>query len=204
MNSRELFTRFIYCLLGWGTVGIVYQYTGQVTGQAHVLSPSELDNAVPFSPDAIWLYLSFFLFIPLGYFLSPLKKAYSLMYAMQLCALVSGAVYLWYPTTMLYHDYDLLALSGQALSALINIDSPQNLLPSLHVSLTLIVLNALWSIQQKFRTVLAVIWAIAICTSVLVLTRHLVIDVVTGALTACGALLIVHTAKFVLKRNTDE
>ena len=93
MNNRELFTRFIYCLLGWGTVGIVYQYTGQVTGQAHILLPSKLDNAVPFSPDAIWLYLSFFLFIPLGYFLCPLRKARPLMYAMQLCALVSGAVY---------------------------------------------------------------------------------------------------------------
>ncbi|HEC8324242.1 TPA: phosphatase PAP2 family protein [Providencia rettgeri] len=204
MSSKELFTRFIYCLLGWGAVGIVYQYTGQVTGQAHILSPSEIDNAVPFSPDAIWLYLSFFLFIPLGYFLSPLRKARSLMYAMQLCALVSGAVYLRYPTTMLYHDYDLSTLSGRALSALINIDSPQNLLPSLHVSLTLVVLNALWSTQQKFRTLFYSLWAIAICASVLVLKRHLFIDVVTGALTACGALVIVHTAKFVLKRNSNE
>lgn len=71
MNNRELFTRFIYCLLGWGTVGIVYQYTGQVTGQAHILLPSELDNAVPFSPDAIWLYLSFFCLSHLGIFSVP-------------------------------------------------------------------------------------------------------------------------------------
>lgn len=100
MNSRELFTRFIYCLLGWGTVGIVYQYTGQVTGQAHVLSPSELDNAVPFSPDAIWLYLSFFLFIPLGYFLSPLKK--SLLTHVCHAALCAG---FWGGLFVVPHDY---------------------------------------------------------------------------------------------------
>lgn len=204
MNSRELFTRLIYCLIGWGTVGIIYQYTGQVTEQAQILSPSVIDNAISFSPNAIWLYLSFFLFIPMGYFFSPLKNTQSLMYAMQLCAFASGAVYLCYPTTMLYHNDDLSTVSGQALSALINIDSPQNLLPSLHVSLTLVVLNALWSTQQKYRTLFFVIWAIAICASVMVLKRHLFIDVVTGAITACGALVVVRTAKFVLKRNAHE
>ncbi len=71
MNNRELFTRFIYCLLGWGTVGIVYQYTGQVTGQAHILLPSELDNAVPFSPMPSGFTSPFFCLSHLGIFSVP-------------------------------------------------------------------------------------------------------------------------------------
>ncbi|MCB6146034.1 phosphatase PAP2 family protein [Providencia rettgeri] len=186
-----------------GTVGIVYQYTGQVTGQAHILLPSKLDNAVPFSPMPSGFTSPFFCLSHLGIFSVPKKSAPTYVCHATLCAGFWGCLFVL-PTTMLYHDYDLSTLSGLALSALMNIDSPQNLLPSLHVSLTLVVLNALWSTQQKFRTVLAVIWALAICASVLVLKRHLFIDVVTGALTACGALVIVHTAKFVLKRNTNE
>lgn len=201
MTSNVLFQRLTYCLIGWGTVGIVYNYTGQIIENANILSPSAVDNIVPFSPHAVWFYLSFFLFIPLGYFCSPIKRARLLMFAMQLCALVSGTVYLLYPTTMLYHEYDLTTFSGHALSALINIDSPQNLLPSLHVSLTLVVLNALWSVKYKFRTLTYCLWAAAICVSVLVLKRHLFIDVVTGAVTACCALWVVHAAKYRLERK---
>lgn len=201
MTNKALFIRLIYCLIGWGTVGIVYRYTGQVVDNANVLTPSSIDNAVQFSSNAIWLYLSFFLFIPLGYFCSPMERTRSLMFAMQLCALVSGGVYLLYPTTMLYHQYDLTTFSGRALSALINIDSPQNLLPSLHVSLTLVVLNALWSVKYKIRTLTYCLWATAICVSVLVLKRHLFIDVVTGAVTACAALLVVYATKYRLERK---
>lgn len=201
MTSNVLFIRLIYCLIGWGTVGIVYNYTGQIVENANILTPSAIDNAVQFSPNAVWFYLSFFLFIPLGYFCSPIERARLLMFAMQLCALVSGAVYLLYPTTMLYHEYDLTTFSGHALSALIDIDSPQNLLPSLHVSLTLVVLNALWSVKYKFRTLFYCLWATAICVSVLVLKRHLFIDVVTGAVTACCALWVVHAAKYRLERK---
>ncbi|HGN1704479.1 TPA: phosphatase PAP2 family protein [Providencia rettgeri] len=201
MNSKTLFTRLLCCFIGWGTVGIVYNYTGQPTNKAHILTPSLVDNAFIFAPEAVWFYLSFFVFIPLGYFCCAKERVRPLMVAMQLCALISGAIYLLYPTTMLYHDYDVSTISGRALSALIDIDSPQNLLPSLHVSLTLIVLNALWSAQQKFRTLFYGIWAIAICVSVLVLKRHLFIDIVTGVATACSALLLVYITKYGLKRN---
>lgn len=201
MNSKILFTRLLYCLIGWGTVGIVYNYTGKANDKAHILTPSTVDNAFLFAPEAIWFYLSFFVFIPLGYFCCRIERVRPLMVAMQLCALISGAVYLLYPTTMLYHDYDLSTISGRALSALINIDSPQNLLPSLHVSLTLVVLNALWSVKYKFRTLFYCLWATAICVSVLVLKRHLFIDVVTGAVTACCALWVVHAAKYRLERK---
>lgn len=201
MTSNILFMRFIYCVIGWGTVGIVYNYTGQIVDNANILTPSVIDNAVQFSPNAVWFYVSFFLFIPLGYFGSPIERARLLMFAMQLCALVSGVVYLLYPTTMLYPEYVLTSFSGRALSTLIDIDSPQNLLPSLHVSLTLVVLNALWSVKYRFRTLVYCLWAAAICVSVLVLKRHLFIDVVTGAVTACGALLVVHAAKYRLERK---
>lgn len=119
-----------------------------------VLTPNFIDNALHFSVNAIWFYLSFFIFIPIGYLFCPQERVRPLMYAMQLCALVSGCIYLLFPTTMVYTSFADLSFARRALSSLIDIDSPQNLLPSLHVSLTLIVLTALWSKQQKYRTAL--------------------------------------------------
>lgn len=190
MNFKNIFLRLLYCLIGWGTVGIVYNFTGKVSEHAVLLSPSWIDNAVTYHTNAIWVYLSFFLFIPLGYLSSADGRARPLMLAMIVCALISGAVYLIYPTTMHYPFIECVSRSERALCDLISVDSPQNLLPSLHVSLTLVVLNALWSQQHKFRTTLYLLWAAAICFSVLVLKRHLFIDVVTGAITAIAALYI--------------
>ncbi|EML1935965.1 phosphatase PAP2 family protein [Providencia vermicola] len=195
MNFKHILLRLLYCLLGWGTVGIIYQFTGEIDENATLLAPSWVDNAIPYNVEAIWLYLSFFVFIPLGYLCSSLSQARRLMFAMQLCALISGVIYLFFPTTMSYPPIECLSLAGHALCHLMSIDSPQNLLPSLHVSLTLVVLNALWSSQQIIRTTIYLLWAIAICASVLILKRHLFIDVVTGALTAISVLYIVRFAQ---------
>ncbi|MEQ4668669.1 phosphatase PAP2 family protein [Providencia manganoxydans] len=190
MNFNHIFLRLLSCLIGWGTVGIVYNFTGKISDHATLLSPSWVDNTVAYSTNAIWVYLSFFLFIPFGYLFSAYHRIRSLMLAMIVCALVSGAVYLIYPTTMHYPFIECISLSERALCDLISVDSPQNLLPSLHVSLTLVMLSALWSQHHKFRTTLYLLWAAAICFSVLVLKRHLFIDVVTGAITAIAALYI--------------
>lgn len=203
MKMKEILQRLLCCLIGWGTVGVVYSYTGQASPTADLLTPGFIDNLFYFSVNAIWFYLSFFIFIPLGYLLCQSENIRPLMVAMQLCALISGCVYLLFPTTMVYANFADVSLASRVLSALIGIDSPQNLLPSLHVSLTLVVLVALWSKQQKYRTAFYLLWAIAICLSVLVLKRHLFIDVVTGAVTAFSALWIVRIAQYRLWRKSS-
>ena len=196
MNIKSLLTRLLCCLVGWGTVGIAYHYTGQFTGNAVLLTPSYIDSIFYFSADALWFYLSFFLFIPIGYFFCPLSRVRPLMYMMQLCALGSGIIHFLFPTTMYYPAFADVSLSTQILTVLIGIDSPQNLLPSLHVSLTLVALKALWSTQQKYLTTLYLIWAIAICISVLILKRHLFIDVITGTLMALVAILTIQFIQY--------
>lgn len=204
MNIKSLLIRLLCCLAGWGTVGIVYHSTGQFTGNAALLAPSFIDSLFHFSADALWFYLSFFLFIPVGYLFCPLPRVRSLMYMMQLCALASGVIYFIYPTTMEYPTFTEVSLSTQILTTLISIDSPQNLLPSLHVSLTLVVLKALWSTQRKCLTALYLIWAIAICVSVLILKRHLFIDVVTGALMALVAILTIQFIQHHIGKSPHE
>lgn len=47
-------------LLGWGTVGVIYNFSDYLQGEGYQLTPSIIDNWISFSPSAVWLYLSFF------------------------------------------------------------------------------------------------------------------------------------------------
>ncbi|WP_422762877.1 phosphatase PAP2 family protein [Pectobacterium zantedeschiae] len=171
-------------LFGWGSVGVVYQLSAQFQGQGTVLPPSIVDEWIPFSPSAIWLYLSFFIIIPLSYLSCPMTRLAGLRRATQLTALIAGIVYLTFPTTMTYPQVVGDDLSARLLQLLQRIDSPQNCLPSLHIALTVLAVWAMSDSQQKVKTGLYLLWGAAIAFSILQLRRHLFIDLVTGAMLA--------------------
>lgn len=171
-------------LLGWGCVGVVYTLTDRLQGTGTLLPPSAIDRWIPFSPSAIWLYLSFFIIVPLGYLLAPIQRVKWLRAAMQLAAVGAGAVYLLWPTTLVYPKDKGDGISSQLLAALTQVDSLQNCLPSLHMTLTVLAVWALSDRQRKVRTALLMLWALAIAFSILQLRRHLLVDLVSGALLA--------------------
>lgn len=171
-------------LLGWGFVGVIYSSADRWQGAGRLMSPSALDGWIPFSPTAVWLYLSFFIIIPLGYLWAPVQRVKWLATAMQLTALGAGAIYLLWPTTMEYPVDNGTGLSSEMLRALIGVDSPQNCLPSLHMALTVLAVWVLSDRQHKLRTAFLILWAVAIAVSILQLRRHLFVDLASGALLA--------------------
>lgn len=182
--QRTMLLRLKALLFGWGTVGLVYQLSAQFQGQGTVLSPSMVDEWVLFSASAIWLYLSFFIIIPLSYLSCPITRLTGLRRATQFTALIAGAVYLIFPTTMVYPQVIGDDLSARLLQLLQRIDSLQNCLPSLHMALTVLAIWAMSDSQQKVKTGLCLLWGGAIAFSILQLRRHLLIDLVTGAMLA--------------------
>jgi hypothetical protein len=71
---KQTIYRLWQMLFGWGFVGLVYSISDRWQGPGYQLTPSWIDRMIPFSPQAIWLYLSFFLIIPLCYLLCPLSR----------------------------------------------------------------------------------------------------------------------------------
>ena len=192
ITSMSVWQRVGHLLLGWGCVGFVYSLTGHIYSSAHIISPTVIDDAIGYLPNSVWLYLSFFLFIPCGYLLSNADKVKPLMWQMILCAVLSGTVYLIYPTTAEFPQNIGSGLTQQALAGLLQVDTSQNMLPSLHVSLTLISLVALWRQGKLALNLLWVCWALVIIFSVLMLKRHLFIDVVAVMMCAWIAITVVH------------
>ncbi|MEI7410278.1 phosphatase PAP2 family protein [Pectobacterium aroidearum] len=184
LPQSTMLLRLKALLFGWGSVGVVYQLSAQFQGQGTVLPTSFIDEWIPFSSSAIWLYLSFFIIVPLSYLSCPIARLAGLRRATQLTALIAGAVYLIFPTTMVYPQAVGDDFSTRLLQLLQRIDSPQNCLPSLHIALTVLAVWAMGDSQQKVKTGLYLLWGMAIAFSILQLRRHLFIDLVTGAMLA--------------------
>lgn len=184
----NLLRRLVAMLAGWGSVGVIYTFSDRWQGPGTVMHPGLVDRMIPFSADGIWLYLSFFLLIPAGYLFCRPEKLRWLTGSMILTALVCGAVYLLWPTTLVYPIDHGQGLSSHLLAQLVAADSTQNCLPSLHMALSLLAVWALYQPEQRWRSGLLLLWGALIAISILQLRRHLFIDLVSGALVAlvCG------------------
>lgn len=115
-------------LLGWGTVGVIYNFSDYLQGEGYQLTPSIIDNLIAFSLRCVAVSLVFFI-VPLGYLSTPLCHLRWLARSMQISALVAGVFYLLWPTTMHYPSFDQMGISAGALNRLIAIDSSQNCFP---------------------------------------------------------------------------
>lgn len=192
MNS--LYSRLWYMLTGWGAVGVVYSLTSsQDQASAHLLQPSVVDLWFEFDPSAIWLYLSFFILCAYAYLCCPQQRLVWLARSMQLSAVGAGIVFTFWPTTMEFPAVTQETLSADVLRLLIQLDSLQNCLPSLHVTLTILAVYALWQKTQLFLSLFTALWGIAITVSILQLHRHQFVDVLGGAALAILACIFAHS-----------
>ncbi|WP_374833683.1 hypothetical protein [Paenochrobactrum pullorum] len=195
----SLYLRFWYMLTGWGSVGLVYSLTSsQDQASAIMLQPSFIDQWFAFDPNAIWLYLSFFPYVTLAYLFCQNQKLVWLARSMQFSAIGAGIIFILWPTTMEFPSITHDTISTAALKMLIAVDSMQNCLPSLHVTLTLLSLYAFWDRTHLLRSAFLALWAVAITVSILQLHRHQFIDAISGTALAISAGLLAH---YILKLN---
>src|SRR5450830_1205902 len=125
-------SRFWHMAFGWGSVGVVYTLSGWLQGPGTVLPETALDRLISFNPDGIWLYLSFFVIIPVAYFTTDVHRMRWLMRSMQVCAVLCGLVFMLWPTTLVYPEVSGDGVSVWVFRLLLAGDSSQNCLPSLH------------------------------------------------------------------------
>ncbi|WP_051303321.1 phosphatase PAP2 family protein [Comamonas composti] len=178
-------------LQGWGLVGVVYSLGRAAWRESFVLDEGLIDRWIGFEPAAIWLYLSFFAFVPVAYFCAPLQRIGRLKRSMQLSALLCAPVFLLWPTTLVYPAIPEGGLSAQALQMLAAVDSRENCLPSLHGALTVICALVLWDRHRPWKSAALALWGLAILWSVVAARRHLFIDLGAGVAIglACHGLL---------------
>jgi len=169
-----------------------------------LLPMTDLDRAIPFIPQSIWIYSSeMFLFFSVYIISKDLVNANKYLYSFLALQLVSVAIFFLWPTTYPREQFptplDLDRWSAALFNNLRDVDTPGNCLPSLHVS-SVYLSSFVYLDEQKKKFPFFFIWATLIAITTLTMKQHYVADVVSGFGIAVVMYFIFHR---VVKYRTD-
>lgn len=176
--------RLAYLIAGWLFIGIVYSGSVYFQYNPTLLTYSFIDLAIPFSEHAVWTYLSFFLIIPFCFFCAPYANVRWMSLSFIGCGLIAGICFIAFPTMLDYNAITTPSVSTILYNQVVATDVELNCFPSLHVALTVLVVWGTLSCHYPKRSILLILWGIAICLSIIQLRRHVFIDLVAGLLLA--------------------
>ena len=171
-------------------VGIIYFLSNHLNLLApRLLEMTALDQAVPFLPWTIWVYHSDIPMFIVAYALCRnLVIANKYLYTFLMIHLFSNVVFILWPTTF---PRELFPLDPQAMDSATyhffdyfrRAESPVNCFPSLHVSSVFVTALVFWG-NSRWKTLLFMIWAIAISFSTLTTKQHYFADMLGGLFVA--------------------
>lgn len=143
---------------------------------------ADWELAIPYWPAAYPVYLSVLLvpFLPLV-MVPDARQVRRWERRMAAAVLVAGVVFIVFPAELGYPRTG--AGVWEPLAALTrSISGRYNLLPSLHVTLSLVTLHAVWPWAASAQRRALVVWFVLMVASVLVTHQHHVADIAAGAL----------------------
>ncbi len=171
-------------------------------------SHSGIDDLVPPTPWSIWIYTTLYLYFPITLALAPktLAGLRILLFQLQaqiILSLATWCVFLLCPTEIHIRQQMELAVQDsspffqRAFGLLYKVDTPWNAWPSLHVSLSVLMLlvgshlttqpgarHTFWSpgIADRLAILIGVVAWLALCWSIMATKQHYFLDIWTGAL----------------------
>ncbi len=155
-----------------------------------------IDDAVPFLPYSVWIYISEYIFFPAVYLtcrdLTNLNKYfYSFLFLQTISVIIFWIWPTTYPRDLFPLPDDLGSLTHFVFSTLRATDAPSNCCPSLHVSS--VYLSAfIFLDDQRAKFPFFFIWGTANACSTMTTKQHYIIDLMTGFLMAIGTYWIFH------------
>jgi len=145
---------------------------------------TSLDRLIPFQPDALLLYLSLYLYIPLAPWLLDNKRDLNACcLALSGLGLVGLVIFLFWPTAIPRPD-------SAAYRPLIAIDKPGNACPSLHAAFAVFSAICIDRLARHLgdhdlARALSWLWCLGILYATLATKQHVAVDLVAG--TVLGA-----------------
>lgn len=166
----------------------VYPISNWLTAQRgevmHLYLRAELD--VPFIPVFIWAYLSLYVLFFLPPFVLRAEAMQRLGRELVGATVFSGTAFLLFPATLGFpRQLPDDALYGPIFGAMFSLDHPHNMVPSLHVVYSALIVSSMASAATSRRLQgFWWLWLIVLCCSTLFVHQHHLLDVVSGLLVA--------------------
>ena len=161
----------VYPLCNWLSAHRVKVY--------HLYVNSEL--SIPFDPNFIWFYMSLYLLFLLPPFFLNISQLTLLGKRIILGTLISGGVFLLFPSQLGFERVIPHGVYGEMFSAIFSLDLPHNMAPSLHVLYSAFILLTVFesSSHQSIR-ILMVIWLVLIIISTVLVHQHHIFDSISA------------------------
>lgn len=176
--------------IGWLTAGIIYVLSGFIIKAVWIVPETYIDTLIPFDPAGIWLYLAFYIYIPYVFLVADAARVNPMALAFVMSAVISGIVFMIIPSSIVYPKIQGDAYSTQILHVVMQTDTPQNCLPSLHGSLLTICTIAVWDKGKRIRNVACLLMTLSMYYAIIQVRRHVFIDLVAGIGTGVFTYLI--------------
>lgn len=147
-----------------------------------------IELAIPFRPGFVWAYFSMYLLFWLPPFFLDAAALRRLGVRLVVATLLCGVAFLLLPTRL---GFERVVPQGEPyrtmFGLMFSLDQPHNLVPSLHVVYSALVVSALCAVvRSPVCRALAWAWLVLICVSTLLVHQHHLADVAAGLLVAAG------------------
>jgi len=142
--------------------------------------------AIPFVPGFFWIYMSMYVLFLLPAFFLDAEHLKRLGKQLISATLLSGVIFLILPAELGFERTSPASpLYASIYSGLFAIDLPHNLVPSLHVIFSsLIIFSLLEKAELKYQKYALWGWLTLVCLSTLLIHQHHLVDIITGLLVA--------------------
>ena len=162
---------------------LVYGGCDWITAQRSLRVPIHLpiELSIPFVPSAVLAYMSIYLLFVLGPFIVRERREFTaLIAALALATLVGGIGFLLVPAQTAFGPPGNLGLWKNLFNFADRINLDYNMVPSLHVALSVCCICAFARHASAVGRTLLWTWAGAIALSTVLTHQHHVVDVITG------------------------
>lgn len=161
----------VYPTINWFTETRAHRY--------QLYLPFELD--IPLVPAFIWAYISMYALFLMPLFMVSAERMNALGKQLVAGTIVCGAVFLILPADIGFtREVPAQPLYASAFSALFGVDKPHNLMPSLHVVFSCLILFMCRDGANVALRVLLFVWVVLIVASTVLVHQHHLIDALTG------------------------
>ena len=147
--------------------------------------------AIPFTPAMVWVYLSLFALFPLPAFALRAAELRTLGRRLCFATLISAAFFLLLPARLGFERPATVPEHELAFGFIYFLDLPHNLVPSLHIAWSGLILTSLRAVSPVYTRRLLELWFGLICSAVVLVHQHHVLDVAGGLLVGYAAIVVV-------------
>lgn len=184
----------------WGFYYFCFTRVEKYVTVPKLIMHCRLDDLIPFVPQMIWFYVLWFPYIALTLFWFLKKEKRSSFWRLSLsCVIAMMLTLLFYCLVPNGTDIRPSAVSGNSLSlammrSIWAADTPNNVFPSIHVFISLMI-DGYWQSSQAAQRHPCIKWishiiALMICAATVFVKQHSVLDVLGGIVVALIVLCV--------------